>query len=84
MVNMLEMFVLCIAFGPHLTVTEFGQYASNIDCVHQSSTSGSSWACGYCLRTETNGNQRIVRALRMDSKTECDKWREKGECLYAI
>ena len=72
MKHILNNLLLYIALGSYLTEPGHGNYESKYECVIQSVTSNSTWACGYCLDVEENGGKRTMVGLEME-KTECEE-----------
>ena len=82
MENLLNIFLLSVAFGSYQTISKPRNYTSAIGCVAHSALSQSSWACGYCLDIDQKDNERTVRSVKMENKAECENFKPKeiGKC----
>ena len=79
----LKIFILYIVVGSDLNIAEYANTDSVMDCVSQSLTSESTWACGYCLDLDEKGEERMAIGLKMENESVCDRQSGRGE-LYVI
>ena len=60
-----------LAVEPNMIQAEHTTYLSDIECVAQSVTNGSSWECGYCLDIEQQGNKKTIMGQKRNNETDC-------------
>ena len=81
MIVLLRVLAVYMAIETHMTqaeLTEDTTYISDIECVSQRVTNGSTWECGYCLDVEQQRNKRTIMGQKMDNETDCQTWINKG------
>ena len=54
-------------------------YVPAIECISQSVTNESIWACGYCIDIKERGNKRAIRGQKMENGENCDIGSENGK-----
>ncbi len=69
---LLRVLVVYVAVEHLMIQAEDKAYLSDIECVAESVTNGSSWACGYCLDIQQQGNKRTITGLKRDNETDCE------------
>ena len=80
---LLRVLAVYMAAGPHMTQVDTA-FISDIECVAESVTNGSSWECGFCLDIEQQGKKKTIMGLKRDNETNCQGWNVKGRYVSGI